>query len=90
MCFQTVVDEWIEAYKQDRDAALLELIQFFIHCSGCRGRITPHMYHNMEHADIIRKMTEEFDEVPIVPFVIVLRFCCSHFIFITDHFCVTG
>jgi cohesin complex subunit SA-1/2 len=58
-----VVDEWIEAYKQDRDAALLELIQFFIHCSGCRGRITPHMYHNMEHADIIRKMTEEFDEV---------------------------
>jgi len=21
------------------------------------------MYHNMEHADIIRKMTEEFDEV---------------------------
>jgi len=61
--FQTVVDEWIEAYKQGRDAALLELIQFFIHCSGCRGRITPHMYHNMEHADIIRKMTEEFDEV---------------------------
>jgi len=60
---KTVVDEWIEAYKQDRDAALLELIQFFIHCSGCRGRITPHMYHNMEHADIIRKMTEEFDEV---------------------------
>jgi len=23
------------------------------------------MYHNMEHADIIRKMTEEFDEVLI-------------------------
>ena len=25
------------------------------------------MYHNMEHADIIRKMTEEFDEVQILP-----------------------
>ena len=57
-----VVDDWIEAYKQDRDSALLDLIQFFIHCSGCRGRITAHMYHNMEHAEIIRKMTEEFEE----------------------------
>lgn len=60
---KTVIDDWIEAYKQDRDTALLDLIQFFIHCSGCKGRITPHMYHNMEHAEIIRKMTEEFDEV---------------------------
>ncbi|ELU02222.1 hypothetical protein CAPTEDRAFT_182123 [Capitella teleta] len=57
-----VVDDWIEQYKQDRDSALLDLIQFFIHCSGCKGRITPHMYHNMEHAEIIRKMTEEFEE----------------------------
>ena len=61
--FQAVVDEWIEAYKNDRDAALLDLIQFFIHSSGCRGRITPQMYASMEHAEIIRKMTEEFDEV---------------------------
>ena len=58
-----MVDDWIEAYKQDRDTALLDLIQFFIQCSGCRGKITPHMYANMEHAEIIRKMTEEFDEV---------------------------
>ncbi|XP_041354006.1 cohesin subunit SA-1-like isoform X2 [Gigantopelta aegis] len=59
---QAVVDDWIESYKNDRDAALLELIQFFIQCSGCRGKITPYMYANMEHAEIIRKMTEEFDE----------------------------
>lgn len=59
---QTVVDDWIEGYKVDRNAALLELIQFFIQCSGCRGQITPYMYANMEHAEIIRKMTEEFDE----------------------------
>ena len=62
-CFQAVVDDWIEGYKVDRNAALLELIQFFIQCSGCRGQITPYMYANMEHAEIIRKMTEEFDEV---------------------------
>ncbi|KAK7478980.1 hypothetical protein BaRGS_00029741 [Batillaria attramentaria] len=59
---QGVVDDWIEGYKLDRNAALLELIQFFIQCSGCRGQITPYMYANMEHAEIIRKMTEEFDE----------------------------
>ncbi|XP_059146359.1 cohesin subunit SA-1-like isoform X2 [Physella acuta] len=59
---QAVVDDWIEGYKLDRNAALLELIQFFIQCSGCKGKITPFMYANMEHAEIIRKMTEEFDE----------------------------
>lgn len=60
---QAVVDDWIELYKQDRDTALLDLIQFFIRCSGCKARITAHMYHNLEHTEIIRKMTEEFDEV---------------------------
>lgn len=34
---QSVVDEWIESYKQDRDLALLDLINFFIQCSGCKG-----------------------------------------------------
>lgn len=33
---QSVVDDWIESYKQDRDIALLDLINFFIQCSGCR------------------------------------------------------
>lgn len=66
VCFQAVVDDWIEGYKVDRNAALLELIQFFIQCSGCRGQITPYMYANMEHAEIIRKMTEEFDEVCLI------------------------
>lgn len=35
--FQCVVDDWIESYKQDRDMALLDLINFFIQCSGCKG-----------------------------------------------------
>ena len=59
---QTIVDEWIDAYKVDRDSALLGLMQFFISASGCRGRITAEMQANMEHADIIRTMTEEFEE----------------------------
>ncbi|THD21172.1 Cohesin subunit [Fasciola hepatica] len=59
---QTVVDDWIEQYKTNREPAMLELIQFFISCSGCKGKVTPEMYSQSTHADIIRRMTEEFDE----------------------------
>ncbi|KAH0623910.1 hypothetical protein JD844_007108 [Phrynosoma platyrhinos] len=59
---QCVVDDWIESYKQDRDIALLDLINFFIQCSGCRGTVRIEMFRNMQNAEIIRKMTEEFDE----------------------------
>lgn len=60
---QQVVDEWIDAYKENRDASLLQLMQFFINAAGCKGKITPHMQATMEHAEIIRRMTEEFEEV---------------------------
>uniref|UniRef100_A0A672S8J3 Cohesin subunit SA n=1 Tax=Sinocyclocheilus grahami TaxID=75366 RepID=A0A672S8J3_SINGR len=60
---QSVVDDWIESYKHDRDVALLDLINFFIQCSGCKGlNVISHMFHNMQNSEIIRKMTEEFDE----------------------------
>ncbi|CAH8656349.1 unnamed protein product [Heterobilharzia americana] len=56
------VDDWIEQYKTNREPAMLELIQFFISCSGCKGKVTPEMYSHLSHADIIRRMAEEFDE----------------------------
>ncbi|XP_072333386.1 cohesin subunit SA-2 isoform X2 [Scyliorhinus torazame] len=59
---QFVVNDWIEEYKQDRDTALLDLIIFFIQCSGCRGMVTAEVFQNMHNPDIKRKMTEEFDE----------------------------
>ncbi|XP_015171722.1 PREDICTED: cohesin subunit SA-2 isoform X1 [Polistes dominula] len=58
----TIVDDWIEKYKSNRENALLMLMQFFINASGCKGRITSEMQATMEHVAIIRKMTEEFDE----------------------------
>uniref|UniRef100_A0A8B9HNR3 Cohesin subunit SA n=1 Tax=Astyanax mexicanus TaxID=7994 RepID=A0A8B9HNR3_ASTMX len=72
---QSVVDDWIESYKQDRDMALLDLINFFIQCSGCKGTVRIEMFRNMQNAEIIRKMTEEFDEV-----------CCHliHFLVLLD------
>ncbi|KAG2463005.1 STAG1 protein, partial [Polypterus senegalus] len=62
---QSVVDDWIESYKQDRDIALLDLINFFIQCSGCKGTVRIEMFRNMQNAEIIRKMTEEFDEASL-------------------------
>ncbi|XP_014668076.1 PREDICTED: cohesin subunit SA-1-like isoform X2 [Priapulus caudatus] len=59
---RSVIDDWIERYKQDRDPALLELMQFFIRSSGCKGFITSEMQEQLQHAQIIRRMTEEFDE----------------------------
>ncbi|XP_063058335.1 cohesin subunit SA-2a [Engraulis encrasicolus] len=59
---QSVVDDWIEAYKNERDTALLELINFFIQCSGCKGAVSSEMFRHMQNSEIIRKMTEEFDE----------------------------
>uniref|UniRef100_A0A3Q2YKT1 Cohesin subunit SA n=1 Tax=Hippocampus comes TaxID=109280 RepID=A0A3Q2YKT1_HIPCM len=59
---QSVVDEWIESYKHDRDVALLDLINFFIQCSGCKGVVSGEMFRNMQNSEIIRRMTEEFDE----------------------------
>ncbi|KAG4065478.1 hypothetical protein HA402_009039 [Bradysia odoriphaga] len=58
----SIVDDWIEQYKLDRQNALLNLMQFFINSSGCKGHITSDMQEFMEHTAIIRKMTEEFDE----------------------------
>lgn len=59
---QQVVDTWIAQYKSVREGALVKLMQFFINASGCRGKVTPDMAQ-MDHTLIIKKMTQEFDEV---------------------------
>ncbi|NXV19059.1 STAG2 protein, partial [Cepphus grylle] len=59
---QSVVDDWVEAYKQDRNVALLDLINFFIQCSGCQGMVTAEMFQSLQKNDVMQKMTENFDE----------------------------
>uniref|UniRef100_A0A8C3TZ33 Cohesin subunit SA n=1 Tax=Catharus ustulatus TaxID=91951 RepID=A0A8C3TZ33_CATUS len=58
--FQVV--DWVEAYKQDRNLALLDLINFFIQCSGCQGMVTAEMLQSLYKKDVMRKMTETFDK----------------------------
>ena len=59
---QSVIDDWIDSYRQDRSAASLELMQFFVRSSGCKGKITPAMRESMDSAQIIRSFVEEFDD----------------------------
>uniref|UniRef100_A0A0N4WR31 SCD domain-containing protein n=1 Tax=Haemonchus placei TaxID=6290 RepID=A0A0N4WR31_HAEPC len=76
---EQAIDEWIEEYERNPDAALVKLQQFFISCCGCKGTINAHMLSTMEYrldgsdflviksnialfSEIIRRMTEDFDE----------------------------
>ncbi|GAA6224102.1 cohesin subunit SA-2-like [Lates japonicus] len=60
---QAVIDDWVEAYAADRDSSLLDLISFFIQCSGCKGVVTAEMCQSKEDGDVMSKMVEELDEV---------------------------
>lgn len=59
---QTVVDDWIESYNEDRTSAMVDLIHFIIQCCGCKGVVTEKMLEEEENVNAIRKLTEEFDE----------------------------
>lgn len=59
---QSVIDDWIESYRQDRESASLELMNFFVRSSGCKGRITKEMKEGLDNAQIIRQLVEEFDD----------------------------
>ncbi|XP_068602243.1 cohesin subunit SA-2 [Brachionichthys hirsutus] len=60
---QVVIDDWIQAYRADRDFSLLSLISFFIQCSGCKGVVTAEMCQNEEDRDVTSKMVEDLDDV---------------------------
>nr|XP_008525531.1 PREDICTED: cohesin subunit SA-3 isoform X2 [Equus przewalskii] len=59
---QSLVDEWLDSYKQDQDAGFLELVNFFIQSCGCKGTVTKEMFRKMSNSEIIRHLTEQFNE----------------------------
>ncbi|XP_016378473.1 cohesin subunit SA-1-like [Sinocyclocheilus rhinocerous] len=59
----TVIDDWLEEYRRDREAGILELINFVVQCSGCKGVVTREMFSRLQNADIISQLTTEFNEV---------------------------
>ncbi|XP_069738559.1 cohesin subunit SA-3 [Phaenicophaeus curvirostris] len=59
---ETVVDEWLETYKQDQETGFLELANFIVRSCGCRGVVTPEMFRNLQNSEIIQQLTEKFEE----------------------------
>lgn len=70
---------WIEEYKTNREVALVQLMQFFINSSGCRGKVSPDMAQ-MDHTLIIKKMTQEFDEVSSTKSKLYFNFLYSNYV----------
>ncbi|TNN73085.1 Cohesin subunit SA-1 [Liparis tanakae] len=58
----TVVDEWLDSYKQSREAGLLVLINFIVQSCGCKGLVSREMLDSMQNAEIIGTLTKEFNE----------------------------
>uniref|UniRef100_A0A8B9P9J2 STAG domain-containing protein n=1 Tax=Apteryx owenii TaxID=8824 RepID=A0A8B9P9J2_APTOW len=59
---ETLVDDWLETYKRDRETGFLELVNFFVRSCGCRGVVTLEMFRNLQNSEIIQQLTEQFDE----------------------------
>ena len=53
---------WITRYQEDRDTSLLELIQFFIDSSGCKGQVTADLYRGIGGGfqEVLKTMTDQF------------------------------
>ena len=41
---------------------MVELVQYFVLCCGCRAAITMEMFQNEDTTSVIRSLTENFDE----------------------------
>ena len=31
------MDDWIETYNKNKESAMVDLLQFFVQCCGCKG-----------------------------------------------------
>ena len=58
---QSIVDDWIESYKKDKDAAMLDLIKFLIRCAGCKAVTTNSHLQQRLNKDLLK--TKEFTDV---------------------------
>jgi cohesin complex subunit SA-1/2 len=80
---QSIVDDWIELYKKDKDTAMIDLIKFLIRCSGCKAansntntgaiRISKDLLKSKEFAECINDLVESFnddeDTIEIYPLI---------------------
>ncbi|KAM8848274.1 cohesin subunit SA-1 isoform 2-T2 [Synchiropus picturatus] len=58
----TVVDDWLDIYKQSREDGLLVLINFIVQSCGCKGVVSREMLDSLQKADIISQLAKDFKE----------------------------
>jgi cohesin complex subunit SA-1/2 len=58
--FDQVINRWINEYGGNRSAAIAKIQQLFLHSCGCRGIF--HMMPEIDYPQVIRNMSDEFDE----------------------------
>ncbi|XP_034280018.1 cohesin subunit SA-3 isoform X1 [Pantherophis guttatus] len=59
---EPVVDEWLEGYQEDRAGGFVELLNFVVRACGCRGAVTLEMLGRLQNSEIIKGLTEAFEE----------------------------
>ncbi|RDD46055.1 Cohesin subunit SA-2 [Trichoplax sp. H2] len=59
---QMTIDDWITHYNQNNKKGLIELVQFIVHCCGCKGIVTEEMLKESENIKSIQELTLKFDE----------------------------
>ena len=57
-----MASDWVDYYQQDAESAMLDLVQYFVYCCGCKALISMEMFRG-ETSDVIRTLTENFAEV---------------------------
>ncbi|RNA22496.1 cohesin subunit SA-1-like isoform X2 [Brachionus plicatilis] len=60
---QTIVDDWIELYKKERQTAMLDLIKFIVRSSGCKaGHLLTNkeILKSKEFAECINELIDHF------------------------------
>ena len=59
---------------------MLELIQYFVRCCGCQAEVSITDFRNEDATDIIRTITENFDEVHVL-FLFILFYLFIYLLF---------
>ncbi len=58
MHVQALASNWVESYSKDPEAAVLELLQFFVMCCGSRTEVTMEMFRG-ETSEVVRVLADQ-------------------------------
>lgn len=62
---QSIVDDWIELYKKDKDTAMLDLIRFIVRSCGCKSSYminNKEILKSKEFTDSINELIENYND----------------------------